>query len=241
MKKILFICIGAFSLSLNAQILTNTLPANSLDGSNVILDASTNYSAEAGEDNSKHKGIIIPSVDLVNFEFDLTLADGVTFPTYFDGMMVYNNATGNTLTTGNRPSTGVAVTPGYYYFSNPNGSANGSITAGIWKPMGGSGNIKVTVSDALAGTPTNMIVAGDKEVYAIRGQFTTTGTSTAVTLAKPDDISSFYRITIYKDGQVFGSSVYSYDKGTGAAFTGAPGMSVVYPAATYDYVLEYLK
>ncbi|WP_449401115.1 hypothetical protein [Chryseobacterium wanjuense] len=57
------------------------------------------------------KGIVVPSVDLVNFEFDTSLADGITFPTWFDGMVVYNNATGTTLTAGQRSSTATPVTP----------------------------------------------------------------------------------------------------------------------------------
>jgi len=32
-----------------------------------------------------------------------------------------------------------------------------------------------------------------------------------------------------------------YDLTTGAFITGSPGMSVVYPAGTYDYVVEYTK
>jgi len=136
MKKIIILTAAFIAIAAKSQILTNSIPVPSITGSSVILDASTNYSAEAGESNNKHKGIVIPSVDLINFEFDLSQANGITFPTYFDGMIVYNRATGTTLTTGNRSSTATAVSPGYYYFYNPNGAAKGNVKGGEWRPMG---------------------------------------------------------------------------------------------------------
>lgn len=237
MKKLIYIGLLTFIqiTALKGQILSNLNVAPNIGGSNVLFDASTNFSTEVGAQPYVGKGIIIPSVDLVNFEFDLTLADGATFPTFFDGMIVYNNATGSTLTTGNRPATSTAVAPGYYYFSNPDGYNNQNVTGGSWKPMGTS---KVNIDTTESATNTAI---SNNTIYAIKGQFTVTAGSTAVTLAKPTNISNLYRITIYKDGNVYATSVYSYDKATGAAFTGSPGMTVVYPAGTYDYTMEYLK
>uniref|UniRef100_A0AAU6WMS2 Tail fiber domain-containing protein n=1 Tax=Chryseobacterium endophyticum TaxID=1854762 RepID=A0AAU6WMS2_9FLAO len=123
---------------MQAQIQTNNGVTNGITNSNVLLDGSSGFSTEAGAGPYVGKGVVIPSVDLVNFQFDLSQADGFTFPTYFDGMIVYNNATGNTLTTGNRPSTSLAVTPGFYYFYNPNGASNGNIIGGQWKALGGT-------------------------------------------------------------------------------------------------------
>ena len=243
MKKILYLIIlsGAAGLSLNAQILTN-FPANpAVNNSNVMIDGSTSFSNEAGAGPNVGKGIVIPSVDLVNFEFDLALADGFTFPTYFDGMLVYNNATGNTLITGNRSSTVTAVTPGYYYFYNPSGATNGNVTGGVWRPIGG-GNAKFDVT--AAETATNTLVA-NKQVYAIKGTFNATGSSTAVNIPAPTGMTALYGITIYKAGTntVYDRSLYSYTIATtaGNAITGSPSMSVVYPSGTYDYVIEYLK
>ena len=137
MKKIfLILLIFTGIANLNAQVNTNFPTSPLITNSNVMLDGSS--FSEAGP--YVGKGIIIPSVDLVNFQFDLTLADGFTFPTYFDGMLVYNNATGTTLTTGNRSSTATAVTPGFYYFFNPNGATNGNVTAGVWKSLDGDGS-----------------------------------------------------------------------------------------------------
>lgn len=152
MKKIylpLFLLVG---LTYQAQILMNSYPSATITGSSVLFDASTNYSQQAGESNNKHKGLVIPSVDLVNFEFDMTLADGATFPTYFDGMIVYNRSTGTTLTAGNRSSTATAVVPGYYYFYNPNGSANGNVRGGQWRSV---------VNDATATSKGIIQLAGD--------------------------------------------------------------------------------
>jgi hypothetical protein len=155
MKKISILVLFAFILFANkidAQILTNGNVSSSVLNSNVLIDGSTNYSVEVGAGPNVGKGIIVPSVDLVNFAFDLSFADGSTFPTYFDGMVVYNRATGNTSITGNNPSTTTAVTPGFYYFSNPNGATNGNVTAGRWIAIGGG------TSKFVDGTPATTAV-----------------------------------------------------------------------------------
>ncbi|NDV47970.1 hypothetical protein D0T49_13055, partial [Paludibacter sp. 221] len=104
MKKIILLSITLFVtiLSTHAQLLSNGTILNGIPGSNVFLDGSTNFFS-AGIGNNIGKGLVIPSVDLTTFEFtDVKegFADGITFPTYFDGMIVYNSATGTTLTTG---------------------------------------------------------------------------------------------------------------------------------------------
>lgn len=236
MKKILyFITILAGIILLRAQLLSNMPIAPNIGNSNVFLDGSTNFSVEAGALPYSGKGIVIPSVDLINFEFDLTLADGATFPTYFDGMIVYNRSTGTTLVTGQRSSTATEVFPGYYYFYNPTGYNSQNVTGGRWRPIG---DPRVFVGTTETVTNTILI---SSQIYAVKGQFTVTTGSTAITLAHPPGISSIYRITIYKDGVAYANSLYSYDKATGAAVTGSPGISATYPAGTYDYTLEYLK
>lgn len=244
MRKI-FIITSVFVTGLlaKAQILTNTVPSNTLYGSNVLIDGSTNYSMEAGESNNKHKGVIIPSVDLVNFEFDISLADGITFPTYFDGMIVYNRSTGTTLTTGNRSSTATAITPGYYYYYNPTGNSSSSVKPGVWKPFTAApANVKVNVTNNTP-TITNLQFNG-KDVIMQKGTFTANGTSTSPTaysskIAMPTN-GVVYRITIFKagTGALYSNSVYSYAN-NGDIVTGSPSISVVYPAGDYDYTVEY--
>lgn len=247
MKKVIYsIILCAIGVVANAQILTNNGTSASITNSSVLFDASTNYSAEAGAGNNQGKGIVIPSVDLVNFEFDLTYNDGFTFPTWFDGMIVYNNATGTTLTAGNRSSTATPVTPGYYYFFNPNGNANAAVQPGVWRPLGGGDpRFNVTTNE----TTTNTQING-AQVYAKKGTFTVSGSSTAPTSYAPAPITvpasataGIYRVTVYRagTGSVFANGVYSYDITNGNLITGSPSMSVVYPAGTYDYIVEYTK
>ncbi|WP_294317780.1 tail fiber domain-containing protein [uncultured Chryseobacterium sp.] len=159
-KNILTVAALVVFAGMQAQIQTNNGVTNGITNSNVLLDGSSGFSTEAGAGPYVGKGVVIPSVDLVNFQFDLSQADGFTFPTYFDGMIVYNNATGNTLTTGNRPSTSLAVTPGFYYFYNPNGASNGNITGGQWKALGGT-----AVGDNLGNhSATQTLVMNDNQL-----------------------------------------------------------------------------
>ena len=241
MKKYLsVICLLLVINLTNAQVLVSAIPSTGIPGSNVFLDATTNYSTESGAQANVGKGLLVPSVDLVNFEFDLTLADGFTFPTYFDGMMVYNNATGTTLTTGDRSSTATAVTPGFYYFSNPSGAANGNITAGVWTALGGgSGASKeVTSTESTSGLKVN-----GAQVYSITGTFTASGSSTAVSVTVPAGMTGYYSMVTYKDGKTFRSTIYSFDiaSSTNNVICGTGVFSEVLPAGTYSYVLEYFK
>ncbi|MBV8328657.1 hypothetical protein [Chryseobacterium sp.] len=246
MKNIFsLLAIAAFGSLVNAQVnVNNGVQSTTINNSNVAIDLSGSFSTESGAGPYQGKGVVIPSVDLVNFQFDTTLADGTTFPTWFDGMIVYNNATGTTLTAGQRSSTATAVTPGFYYFSNPTGATASAVQPGVWKPLGSNPNAgKVNILPAE--TITNTSVNGN-QVYAKRGTFTTNGTSTAPTaysnqaaIASP---GSLYRITIYQSGtnNVYSNSVYSY-AADGSFVTGSPSMSVVYPAGTYNYTVEYTK
>ena len=81
------------------------------------------------------------------------------------------------------------------------------------------------------------------QLYAIKGTFTTSGSSTAVTITKPSGITGYYSMVIYKDGKTFRSTIYSFDISatTNNVITGNEVFSEVYPAGTYNYVLEYFK
>lgn len=268
------VCIG------KSQILTNTIPSNQIFGSNVLIDASTNFSSATQEPNSRHKGIVIPSTDLAGtpttdaFEFDLSLSDataGIIFPTFFDGMIIYNSGTGATPTTGNRPSTSTTVSPGFYYFYNPKGYTNYNTTFnsydgikdGEWRPLGGASPKVVipampatatTVAGGTEGVDTNLSIDGVSSIYAIKGTFHADGTSTGVNIPSPSNMKSLYSIIIYSPtdsvtppkGTVYARELYSYTvtsvtDTTANAITGSPIMSVVYPAGDYTYVMEYLK
>lgn len=87
-----------------------------------FLDASANTFSNSIRTG---KGLAFPRTDLTTFQF---VSDGniFSFPTRYDGMIVYNTATGVTTST----FSGVGsqtVAPGFYYFSNPSGlSVNGN-------------------------------------------------------------------------------------------------------------------
>lgn len=223
----------------HAQILTSTIPAAGVPQSNAFFDASTAHSSIAGENNNKHKGFVFPDVDLTSFQFENVIADGATFPSYYDGMIVYNSATGTTLTTGINPSTSTAVTPGFYYFSNPNGAANGNVTSGVWKPLGGNVDSKDITSTEVA-LDTKIDGA---QLYAIKGTFVANGTSAKVTINKPTGMTGYYNILIYKDGKTFRNQIVSFDTNASSdnVVTGNGFMTEVYPAGIYSYVLEYFK
>ncbi|PTT73927.1 hypothetical protein DD829_05380 [Chryseobacterium sp. HMWF035] len=251
MKKIVLFSIVSL-LSSNfyySQIATNQTPVATITDENAFLDASSNFDQSANSSNTVGKGLVYPRTNLTTWVFKTDIVDGINFPTGFDGMVVYNTGTGNTLTGTNNPSVASAVTPGFYYFSNPivAGSATGSaaVTNGRWLPLGAASAKFNAVNNAAAGVATNTLVDGN-QVYAYKGQFTTTGSSTAVTLAVPTGLTSMYGITIFKKAStgnkvVFSKELYSYDSSTGAAITGSQSMSVVYPADTYDYIIEYFK
>ena len=138
MKKYILLSISVVVsfFSVNGQVLSNGNISSGLQGENVFLDAAHNFNAES----NRGKGLVFPTVDLVNFEFILNgyVADDFTFEHYFNGMIVYNTTTGKTKTTGNRSSTAIDVVPGFYYFSNPQGHINQNVTDGKWLPLGNS-------------------------------------------------------------------------------------------------------
>lgn len=232
-----FVTALAFNVNSQAQIKANQTVANaSINNSTAFLDASSSTTWNAS--STLGKGILFPRTDLTQ----LVLTNNGSYlaannPNRFDGIIVYNTGTGNTPATGSGIGS-QAVVPGFYYFSNP-GSPT-AITTGQWLPVGASPKVNISTTETLTNTSI-----GNAPIYAIKGTFTATGTSTAVDIPSPTGMTGMYGITIYKAGTniVYDRSLYSYTLGTGAgnAITGSPSMSVVYPSGTYDYVLEYLK
>jgi uncharacterized protein (TIGR02145 family) len=150
MKKIAILSLFIMAVQgLTAQVNLSHPPVVDITNSNVFLDASKNFSSAAGAPNNVGKGIVVPSVDLVNFEFNANFLSSTEAPSFYDGMLVYNSATGTTLTTGNRSSTATAVTPGFYYFSNPSGATNENITGGVWKTLASGASKFVDGTDPL--------------------------------------------------------------------------------------------
>jgi hypothetical protein len=229
------VLLGAVNLSFAQIRIVNSTTNTAVNNSSAFIDASSN-STTNGTTNVG-KGLIFPRTDLTTFTaFSGTpVGIGTSFPTRFDGMIVYNTATGGSAGVG---ATSEALFPGFWYYDNKTTNTNG----GTWRPVVGSGGKENILTTE---TVTNRLV-DNAQIYGIKGTFTTTGTSTAVTIPAPAGLTSMYGITIYKrtgtgNKVVYSRDLYSYDSSTGTAITGSPSMSVVYPADTYDYVLEYLK
>ena len=106
-----------------SQVKSNYTISNSISNQNPFLDASTNFNSSA----NLGKGLVFPRTNLTTFTFKTTSLDGITFPTAFDGMVVYNTGTGSTLS-----GQGIVteVTPGFYYFKNLSGVK--TVTNGQW-------------------------------------------------------------------------------------------------------------
>ncbi|ASK30352.1 hypothetical protein CEY12_09605 [Chryseobacterium sp. T16E-39] len=241
MKNILLSVTGCFLLflssNINAQLLSNGNITSGLADTNYFMDAS-NFEGLANK--SYGRGLGFPRTDLTSFVFNKATASDEVVVSDFDGMVVYNSATGNT-TAGQGVTT--AVVPGFYYFSNPGNPGN--ITNGKWIAIGGnSGGSSDKINITSNETATHTLI-NNAQVYAVKGTFAASGTSTNVDIPSPAGMKGMYGITIYKAGSntVYSRDLYSYTLGTanGNAVTGSQSMSVVYPAGTYDYVLEYLK
>lgn len=198
-----------------------------------FIDASSNSTANSQPNVGK--GLLFPRTDLTTLTAFGGGATGAptSFPTRYDGMIVYNTAATGVAGVGATQGT---LSPGYWYYENKSTTVNG----GTWKPLVSAPTPKLNI--LTTETVTNTLV-NNAQVYAIKGQFTASGTSTAVSIPAPAGITAMYGITIYKAGTntVYDRSLYSYDTTSGSAITGSPNMSVVYPNGIYDYVLEYLK
>ncbi|MDR4953633.1 hypothetical protein REB14_15750 [Chryseobacterium sp. ES2] len=124
MKKLIsFLVLTIPCYFVQAQIGTNQNVENTLSNSNFFMDASKFN--DFG--NSIGKGLGFPKADLTKFKFDRSVIDNVQILSDFDGMMLYNYGNGNTVLNEGQQ---VAVTPGFYYFSNP--AASGTVSNGKW-------------------------------------------------------------------------------------------------------------
>jgi hypothetical protein len=156
-----------------AQIkVLNIADNQALAGSPAFVDASSNVTANNNQ--GWGKGLVFPRVDLSTFTLPaITGGYGKanSFPTYLDGMIVYNTKTGGTAGVG---STDGTLTPGYWYYENKSGTETG----GIWKPLG-SGTPEAT---QLTGS-ASIILDGDKLVRAaLAGDVTAPINSNVVTI-----------------------------------------------------------
>ncbi|MCO6175395.1 hypothetical protein NHF50_10100, partial [Flavobacterium sp. NRK F10] len=127
-----------FANEAKAQLKSYGTIGNALVGENAFLDVSENT---VNYPNNRGRGLSFPRTNLTAWTFITGNLDGLSFPTAFDGMIVYNSGTGTTLA-GQGIQT--SVTPGFYYFYNP--GATNNITNGQWIRLS-SGTVNVVSSD----------------------------------------------------------------------------------------------
>jgi hypothetical protein len=218
-----------------AQVrIVNSASNSAINSSSAFIDASSDSSNNAT--TNVGKGLLYPRVDLTTFaSFSGTPTGiGTSYPTRFDGMVVYNTGTGNTLV--GASSTIVAVTPGFYYYNNK----SATLTGGVWTPfIDGSSLVKnVTSTEVALSTKVN-----GAQLYAINGTFTATGSSASVSVPVPSGMTGYYSLTTYIGGKTYRREIYSFDTATSTnnVVTGTGAYSEVLPAGTYNYVLEYFK
>jgi hypothetical protein len=147
-KTLLLLSLISFSSGITAQVKVNQNAANSaINTSSAFMDASS--SPLWNGTTNQGKGMLYPRVDLVNYT---AMSHAGPFnasnnPNYFDGLLVFNTATG---------VAGIgadSVFPGYYYYRNTTTTANGghwvslkgiSGTTGATGPIGATGAVGAT-------------------------------------------------------------------------------------------------
>lgn len=255
MKNLYIVCVLLTSgIMMQAQIrISNNATVLAAANSSAFIDASSNPTYNTS--TNAGKGLLFPAVDLstfTNFGIAGVPGGGNNYPTFYDGMIVYNTNVGGKVGNGasTAGSTEGKLTRGYWYYDNPVVSGqNRTLTSGTWKPLASKeDNSKVIINSNVENT-TNLVLDGSP-VYAYKGKFNMAAGSTAkVDLQLPDSIKEeaegLYRITIYQQvgdkKKYYANGVYSLDVSTGLAVTGSPGISSRYPNGTYEYVIEYLK
>tara|TARA_B110000908_G_scaffold141664_1_gene169434 strand:- start:489 stop:1262 length:774 start_codon:yes stop_codon:yes gene_type:complete len=246
--KILAVLFTLFSISLDAQILSNGVTQSGYNNNNLFFDASTNYDPKITLDNNNGKGLLFPRTDLTNWTWlldDMNNGGGATLPTAYDGMIVYNTGTGNTPSGGSNPTTSTAVTPGFYYFSNPNVNPdlfNPTITQGQWTPLGSGRTSVVEISEG-SSAETNIVTANStiEKVISLTGA--ADGTSTHIDLTETTDFPANTVVNFRKaiicdnSGNLLLVATGDYNTSTNTFVTGNGMMNVLLQAAT-DYKVE---
>jgi len=243
-QQIIFI---VFILSLTtvfSQVrFANTTTNSAVASSSAFIDASSNTTFNGSTNIGK--GLLFPQTDLTTFaSFNVTgpLGASTNYPSFFDGMVVYNTATGNS-------SIGsVAVTPGFYYYSNPGQTfPGGSATAGTWTPLGsgGGGGGAVAVDDD---TPTDSdLIINSNQEKVVRLTGTANGVSTHIDLGTTtlaaNTVSTFRKAVVYDatSGHVILESTGAYDPATNIFVTGNGMMNVLLDTGAYDVELYYTE
>jgi hypothetical protein len=224
MKKIFLFSVASIlfiSASLNAQVKVNQgVSSNTISSSSAFLDASVTNVINSPNIG---KGIIYPRANLTAMVLTNqgSLYNSSNNPNRFDGIIVYNTGTGATVS-GQGIST--AVTPGFYYFSNPTAAAP-SATVGQWVALGGAATTVKTK------TVTNVVVAANPTSATLD---LGVGTITA------NEVVSFIGAKIYNStGELVMDAAGAYNRATNVVTTSSGLMFHVLPAGTYSVIVSY--
>ena len=230
MKKIFLLLFMMLSFDSFSQIRVNDQVSTTVTSESVFFDASGNTFSSS---TNNGKGLAFPRTDLTTFTF---VSDGnfFSFPTGYDGMLIYNTATGISTVGG-----GVSVTPGFYYFSNT--SSSGSTSTGTWKPLGSEGSPKIHITENTP-TETNLVTANTatEKVISITGTADgiTTHMDLGTTVLPKDTVVNFRKAIICdSNGTQVLVATGSYDTATNKFVTGNGMMNYCLPAGN-DYKVE---
>ena len=120
-----------FSVTVSQVRIVNSATNNAIGSMSAFIDASSDPAINRTDNIGK--GLLYPRVDLTTFSAFVASAQigrNTSFPTYFDGMVVYNTGTGNILSSA--ADAIIAVTPGFWYYDNKSTALKG----GTWKQLG---------------------------------------------------------------------------------------------------------
>ena len=171
MKKFILILIMFVANYGFSQIRSNGTLGSTINGQSPFIDVSA---ANFSSSTNSGKGIIFPRTDLTVFTFNPANGNAFSYPTGFDGFIVYNTTAGNTPATGSGIG-GQAVTQGFYYFDNT--SSTGTTATGTWTPLGGGGTATAgTLIDADSDTHIQVEEGTDDDFI----RFDTSGEERAV-------------------------------------------------------------
>ena len=214
----------------------NSITNSSIASSSTFMDASSNGTINGSTNIGK--GLLFPSTDLTTFAtFNVSGPLGIdaNYPTFFDGMVVYNTATGTSAIGA------VAVTPGYYYYSNPGQTfPTGSATAGTWTPMGGGAAGGTNVSD----TPTTSATINGEEELVVRVEGVADGNTTHLDLSAAlttGTVGTFRLAKIFNatTGAAIMEATGAYDSVNNTVVTGNGMMNFLLDSGIYTVELYY--
>jgi hypothetical protein len=131
MKKYLFWIVLVLASAMQGQIrIVNIASANAdAPHSSAFIDASSNSATNATDNEGK--GLLFPRTDLTKFTSfgGPTIGTPLSYPTLYDGMIVYNIA--NSGMAGVGLTEGGILTSGYWYYDNK----SSTLTGGTWRPV----------------------------------------------------------------------------------------------------------